>query len=193
VSVYALLTDSNPYALGTPNRQARLDRLLAKLRSSPSALTTHTITETIENVSKYFQNNWENIRFFTFAENEQFLNSVVDLAVIVLRLLILIEEGFICTKTSYDPIRMLFDLISFIITGSQWVERGITTEYPKVSVHNINNQRNRSWRLRSEWATESRVTVVLRIEICLIKFCLFNYIYVVIILMCNGYCVTDVW
>jgi hypothetical protein len=54
-------------------------RLASKLESSRLPEATKTATITI--VKEFLTEKWEQLRFFTFAENEAFLNFIVDRAV----------------------------------------------------------------------------------------------------------------
>ena len=63
--------------VGTPNLNGRDKRLISKL-----SLTRLNINER-ENIRKivyeFMKSKWENIRFLTYAENEIFLNKIIDI------------------------------------------------------------------------------------------------------------------
>lgn len=65
--------------LGTPNLSSRVKRLRSKLATS--RLSSEEQERTVSLVEEFMDSRWENIRFLTFAENEAFLNSAIDLSI----------------------------------------------------------------------------------------------------------------
>lgn len=64
--------------LGTPNLNARVERLRQKL--SNSRVTPDEHENCVRVVSEFLDSRWDNVRFLTFAENENLLNAAVDLS-----------------------------------------------------------------------------------------------------------------
>eukprot|EP01040_Poterioochromonas_malhamensis_P011004 gene11004-11991_t len=66
--------------VGTPNLSSRIQRLEKRLKSQTS-FSSDKIQATVQLTERYFYYNWNEIRFLSFAENENLLNSIIDLAV----------------------------------------------------------------------------------------------------------------
>ena len=62
--------------VGTPNLNARLKRLKNKLLGT--RLSPEDIASTIMTAQNYLNGHWVHVRFFTFAENELFLNMIIQ-------------------------------------------------------------------------------------------------------------------
>ena len=62
--------------VGTPNLSARNKRLISKL--SLTRLPLDDREKTRQMIYAYFDKNWNIIRFFTFAENEVLINTIID-------------------------------------------------------------------------------------------------------------------
>lgn len=65
--------------VGTPNAAARLQRLANKLQVK-GVFTINQQEQILRTVRQYFAMHWETLRFFTFAENESLLNTIVETA-----------------------------------------------------------------------------------------------------------------
>ena len=66
--------------VGTPNKESRILRLQEKLRSS-RLLSTSTRDKVTSLVDTFLTEQWGEMKFLTYAENEMFLAGVVELAV----------------------------------------------------------------------------------------------------------------
>jgi SpoVK/Ycf46/Vps4 family AAA+-type ATPase len=62
--------------VGTPNLNARLKRLKSKLLGT--RLSPDDIAGTMATTHSYLQSHWDHVRFFTFAENELLLNTIIQ-------------------------------------------------------------------------------------------------------------------
>lgn len=66
--------------VGTPNLPSRIQRLQQKLKSQ-TGYPSDKIQSIVQLTERYFYYHWNEIRFLSFAENENLLNSIIDLAV----------------------------------------------------------------------------------------------------------------
>jgi hypothetical protein len=67
--------------VGTPNLSSRIGRLSSKLVAQSSRLSSDMQEKALNIVSEFLEARWESVRYLTFAENESFLNEVIELAV----------------------------------------------------------------------------------------------------------------
>ena len=67
--------------VGTPNLESRVKRLQEKLKTARIQLSLEEAQMVVDCFTQVLEENWDRMRFMTFAENEALINGMIDLQV----------------------------------------------------------------------------------------------------------------